>query len=776
MNLKRENNNKCDVCDTKNSNNPNTCKECVGRFESKLEGKKHPHHDHNHEDHNHENHEHHDHNHENHDHNHHGDHTHVKKTSKHNNLLFRIFNKIFSVLGLKTSHDHSHGGLGHEGHDHGGFEVKFWIMWVGLAFTVIALVGNIWNVFAGPAPILGNEWFEFSIATIMFVLVGIAFIKGSINATFKKQIGEDTLVAISTTSAYVISIIAFACGWDFQVFYEAVEIWGLIYLGRAIEEYLTNRVVKNISSLESLKPKKALVLRDSQEIEININDLIIGDILIIKPGSIIPVDGMVVDGQTTIDESSLTGESLPVTKQSGSYVYGGTVSSTGLVKVEVSKLIGDSFISRIIDGVTEASAAKPKSQRTADKIAAYLIPTVLVIAISVFLFWGIFGSVFHWGFMGPEPWVYSLKATMTILVMACPCSFALMTPISILAASATSKRESVIFSSKTIFETIKDINVIAFDKTGTLTEGKFKVISSTVPDELLPKVIAGEMNSNHPLAKSIVEHYDLKKVPRIGSREIIGKGIIVGGLMIGSHKFVKEVIPSFSDSEDVKKLRNRGSAIIYVFNKEEVKGYIELRDTLKMEALDTIYSLNQMGIEVVMITGDQETTAKSIAHELGIKKENVYFEVDPKDKANIIKSIQEDGNNIAFVGDGVNDSVALVQADIGIAIGEGSDAAIEAADIVLNKNDLTLVPYSLGLSRRTLFTIKRGFGIAIAYNVIAIPFAATGLLPPALGAVSMVLNDSVAMFNAMTLYGYSKHKFDKKNNKKKIIKNNDDKN
>ncbi len=677
-------------------------------------------------------------------------------------FLNRFFRSIAKGLGWIDEHD-NHDGYDIDGHDHGGFVVKYWIMWVGLALTIMAIIGNIWNAFSsGGAPFFGNHWVEFIIATTMFILIGISFIKGSIHATMNKEIGEDTLVAISTTTAYLISIIAVLSGWGFQVFYEAVEVWGLIYFGRALEEYLTNRVTNNISSLESLKPKNALVLRGNDEIELDINDLVLGDILIIKPGTIIPVDGVVIEGVTTVDESSLTGESLPITKDIGSNVYGGTISSTGLIKIEATKLIGDSFISRIIDGVVDAVDAKPKSQRTADKIAGILVPVVLGIAISVFLFWGVMGSIYNWSFMG-EPWVYALKATMTVMVIACPCSFALMTPLSILVSSSTSKKESIIFSTKNIFESITDVNAVAFDKTGTLTEGEFKVVSHTIPEDILPMVVAGEMNSNHPLAKSIVKHFDLMKIPRIMSKEIIGKGIKVGSLFIGSHKFVSEILPSFKEEQEVLKLRKRGSAIVYVFDKEEIKGYIELRDSIKLTALNAIFTLQKMGIDVMMITGDQEQTAKSIAHELGIREEHVYFEVSPDHKAEIIKSIQEKGTKVAYVGDGINDSVALVQSNIGIAIGEGSDAAIEAADIVLNKNDLTLVPYALGLSKMTMKTIHRGFGIAIAYNVIAIPLASTGILPPALGALSMVFNDSVAMFNAMTLFRYNKNRFERKN-------------
>jgi len=515
-----------------------------------------------------------------------------------------------------------------------------------------------------------------------------------------------------------------------------------------------------MASLETLKVKDAILLKDGKQTSVLVKDLKIGDTIIVKSGLIIPVDGKVVKGETTIDESSLTGESKMIFKSKGSAVYGGTISSNGLIHVKVTKLFNDSFINKIIQGVHEAQLTKPHSQRIADKIASILVPTVMAISLIVFI-------IFNFTSGLPT----AVRVAVTILVISCPCSFAMTTPLSILMSSTIAKRESVIFSSPDIFEVVKKIDVIAFDKTGTLTEGKFKVIGHTFDDDILPYVIAGENNSNHPLATSIVNHFSDLKLPEVKISEVIGKGLNLKGddkdIYVGSLSFVFEKHPKYKEENEIIEKRKKGSSFVYAFDKDKVYGYFELKDSIKPTTLSTIKALKRMNIEVAMITGDQKETAISIADELGINNKNLFYEVDPSKKSKIIKEIQNKGKKVAFVGDGINDIIALTQSDLGIAMGEGSDAAIEVADIVLNKNDLTLVAYAVGLSRKTLFTITRGFTIAIIYNLIAVPLAATGLLPPVVGAISMVFNDSIAMLNALTLSKENKKRFFKKNKKSK---------
>ncbi len=694
-----------------------------------------------------------------------------------------LLSKFSQMMGWIGGHDHDH----HHHHGHGGhehihtFETKRWILIVATILGSIALIHMIGGLFLdGPVMrFLDNPILQLVLGSIAFFIMGIAFLKGSYITLKNKQIAEDTLVAIATTSAFLYSVFAYIINatTNMQIpffFNEEIEVLWLIYLGRFIEDWLTNKVTREISSLEELKPKTATILREGKEIEVPATEIVLGDIVIVKPGQLIPVDGIVKEGETSIDESSLTGESLHVNKTKGSTVFGGTISSNGLIKIKATKTLNESFISQIINSVNESMGAKPKSQRMADKIASYLIPSVLVIATLTFF---ITGLVFQFGVSTPNSfqhlangdyaWLYSFYVTITVLVIACPCSFAMITPMSVLASSSTSKGEGVIFSSDTLFEVIKSVDVICFDKTGTLTEGKFDVINTNIDDKYIEEIVSIEKTSNHPLANSIVKHYKDIKLKDIKVNEVIGKGVESANLKVGSLKWVIENFPSFKEDKEVTERRKQGSAIIYAFNQIEVLGYIELRDTIKSTTLETLSQIRKLGIDVVMITGDQKDTALNVASQLGINEKNVYSEVSPQDKSQIIEKIQKQGKVVSFVGDGINDSVALIQSDIGIAMGEGSDAAIESADIVLRDDDLSKVAYSIWLSRRTLFTIKRGFGIAIVYNAVMVPVAATGILGltgagPALAALSMIFNDSIAMINAMSLKAETKKKYDKK--------------
>ncbi len=688
-----------------------------------------------------------------------------------------FFKTFLSFMGLLTVHHD------HDGHEHEHlFEPKKWILVVASIAGFLAFYHMIVGIFSqGPLiRLLDNDYTQLILGTLIFILIGIAFIKGSILTLLKKELSEDTLVAIASTSAFVYSVVVIfvnsTTGMNLpKFFYEEIEVLWLIYMGRFIEEWLTEKVSKEINSLNDLKPKTAIVIVDGVEKEIPSSEIKIGDIIVVKSGQLVPVDGVVVEGVTTIDESSLTGESLPINKEINSKVFGGTISSNGMIKIKSTKTLDDSFISQIIDSVSETMNTKPKTQRIADKIAKWLIPSVLIIAFVSFFTTALLIS--SGVFMVPNSfvqmantssaWIYAFYILMTILVIACPCSFGMTTPMSVLVASSTSKKESVLFTSNTLFESIKSVDVICFDKTGTLTEGEFEVIDHTIPNNLLSKFVSIEKTSNHPLANSITKHFDDVTITKVKSQDVIGKGLSSDEMMIGSLNWLKETIPTFKEDDSIAQKRKNGSVFIYAFNSNEVIGYVELKDKIKDTTLEAISQIRKMGIDVVMITGDHRDTAITVAGDLGIHPDNVYAEVSPKDKSNIISSLQDEGKVVAFVGDGINDSVALAKANIGIAIGEGSDAAIESADIVLGNNDLSLVSYSIWLSRRTLYTIKRGFVIAIIYNAVMIPMAATGILAltgagPSIAAMSMVFNDSVAMLNAMTLKKETYKRFKRK--------------
>lgn len=704
----------------------------------------------------------------------------------HHHHKVTFINKITNFMGWTTSHHHHHDHGDHD-HEH-SFEPKIWIMVLATVLGFLALYHMIIGLFVSGSIIefLDNDYTQLVFGTIAFVIMGIAFIKGSILTIIKKEIAEDTLVAIATGSAYIYSLSVFIMNVTTgsqlpYFFYEQIEILWLIYFGRFLEDWLSHRVMREMESLSDLKPKLATVIRDGEEIEIKAKDIVIGDIALVKAGQLIPTDGVVIEGETTIDESSLTGESIPVNKYLGSNVFGGTISGNGLIRVEVTKLLDDSFISQIINSVNESIKTKPQSQRVADKIAKWLIPSVLILATISFFVTGIVFSVggaslpttFINMANSSSAWLYAYYILITVLVIACPCSFAMTTPMSVLVASSTSKKEGVIFSSNKLFEDIKKVDTICFDKTGTLTKGEFEVIDYKLPKEYLEELVSIESHSNHPLAKSIVKNFnDVKVNNSIKVKEVIGKGMESNNLKVGSLKWLNELLPNYKEDEDITSKRKLGSAIIYVFNNSEVLGYIELLDNIKDDSLMAISQIRKMGIDVIMITGDHKDTSLHIAGKLGIKEENVYYEVNPNDKSDIISELKNKGKVVAFVGDGINDSIALTNADIGIAMGEGSDVAIEAADIVLNNSDIALVAYSIWLSRKTLSTIKRGFAIAIIYNAIMVPAAATGVLGltgagPAIAAMSMVFNDSIAMVNAMTLSADTKRKFERSKNKSK---------
>ncbi len=727
-----------------------------------------------HEHHHHHGHEHtHHHGHEGHDHHHH----HEQKRG--------VIHKFSSMMGWSPASDHCH-HHGHEGHVH-TFDIKTWILVLATIIGAFTLYGMIFGLFLnGPLiQLFDTTASQATLGIISYFIMGIAFVKGSIITIRKKSIAEDTLVAIATTSAFLYSIsVLFVNNYtDLQLpffFNEMIEILWLIYLGRFIEQWLTNKVSREIDSLNELKPKDAEVIRDGKTLKLPASQIVIGDVIIVKPGQVIPVDGKVIEGKTTIDESSLTGESIPVNKEIGSQVFGGTISSNALIKIEATKLLDDSFISQIISSVAKSIETKPKSQRIADRIAAWLLPTVMVVAIISFFATGIIYGLPNVGLpkvfshmsnldssSAYSSWIYAYYIFITVLVIACPCSFAMTTPMCVLASQQTSKKEKVLFASDSLFETIKSVDVICFDKTGTLTEGKFKVISSTIKKEFIDELVAIEKTSNHPLANSIVEHYKDVKTKDVKVKEVIGMGVQSSKLSVGSLKWLNESHPDYVEKPEIITKRKNGSAIVYAFNKETIVGYIELKDQIKSTTLKALSQIRKLGIDVVMITGDNRNTALNFASQLGISSRNVYAEVSPNEKSSIIEKLQKEGKVVSFVGDGINDSIALVQSDIGIAMGEGSDVAIESADIVLGEEDLTLVSYSIWLSRRTLYTIKRGFGIAITYNSIMVPMAALGILGltgagPTIAALSMAFNDTIAMVNAMTLTGESKKKFERK--------------
>ncbi len=679
---------------------------------------------------------------------------------------------------------------GDDGHSHN--KIELWKLILGLVLFFVVLILHIaaWSGADGLAFYKVKASIMLISATIVMVTIGTGYIKGSIENIKNRELGEDTLVAMSASFAYIGSIIMLiiwiAGGFgEAGMFYDpesalnvppalffdaTIDVAVIIYIGRYIESKLSSEASKDIDALLKLFAKTANVLSGDNEIKVKIADLKIGDIVIVRNNETIPTDGIIIQGSTFINESVFTGEPMATGKNVDDHVFAGTVIESGMIKIRVTNLQEDSMLGQVIKGVTSAQSARPEAQKLADKIATFLIPSVFSIAILLLI---VVGATV--GFMP------GFVIFITVMVIACPCSFAMTTPLSILVAGGVGTKNGVIYSSKEIFEKVKKIDAIAFDKTGTITVGELQIESNTIPKKYWSAIKTAENNSSHPIAKSIYKNLDVKELKKgIVVKETIGLGLKINFkdevLMFGSLKYVQNIIPTYKASKEIIEGQNYSKQFIFLFNKKEVIGYISLVDTIKEGAKAAIDQLQKDGIDVYLITGDIKAAAYHVGESVGIKQENIFFEVNPDDKNKIIKEIQDRGLTIAFVGDGVNDAIALTQADIGIAMGHGTDAAIEASDIVVNDSSLTTVYNAIELSKKTLYVIKRGFTMAIIYNIVAVSLIAivpaiimntTGanmLWLPMMGAFAMFLNDTMAIFNALTLKAYrfrKDKKFDK---------------
>jgi Cu+-exporting ATPase len=515
-----------------------------------------------------------------------------------------------------------------------------------------------------------------------------------------------------------------------------------------------------------LQAKIATVIRDGEEIILLIIDVEVDDIVLIRPGDRVPVDGTVVEGKSSVDEAMITGEALPVEKNVGDSVIGGTVNKNGVLRVKALKVGQDTVLSQIVRMVEEAQTNKPPIQRKADAIAAVFTPVVLIIAIATYLFWVFVMNV---------DWTLALNFTIAVLVAACPCALGLATPTAIMVGIGKGAQYGVLIKTGESLETIPVVDTIVFDKTGTLTIGRptvtdILVTGKVVEEEALSLIAAVEKNSEHPLAEAVV-YYTKEKGIDIPSSEdfsyTTGKGVSarVDGktIRVGSEQFMSDNGVSFATNVDHSlMLQQQGKTVVYAAIGDEQLAILAIADELKVSSAQAVRTLKDMGIEVWMITGDKEVTAKTIAHSVGI--DNVLAEVLPDEKAEQIKNLQAQGHIVAMAGDGVNDAIALAQADVGIALGSGTDVSVESGDIVLVKDDLMDVVTGIQLGKRTMTKIKQGFFWALIYNIILLPIAA-GLLYPSFGlylqpqfaGLAMALSSVSVVTNALTLNRFKPH-------------------
>jgi Cu+-exporting ATPase len=609
--------------------------------------------------------------------------------------------------------------------------------------------------------------------TIPVVIAGYKFYTSGTKALINKSPNMDSLVAMGTSAAILYSLystyriyIGEFGAVDDMYFETAGIIITLILLGKSLEAVSKGRTSEAIKKLMGLAPKTAIIIKDNKEIEIPIEEVEAGDIILVKPGTKIPVDGEVVEGNTSVDESMLTGESIPVEKNAGDKVIGASINKNGSIKFRATKVGSDTALAQIIKLVEDAQGSKAPIAQMADIVSGYFVPIVFGIATL---------SALGWYFSG-ESLVFSLTIFIAVLVIACPCALGLATPTAIMVGTGKGAEYGVLIKGGEALETAHKINTIVFDKTGTITEGKPEVTDIVVTDVvdkniLLQIAASAEKGSEHPLGEAIVkagerENLQILKVDKF--KAMPGYGIEVeienSVTLLGNRKLMLDRSISLQSLENESdRLAGEGKTPMYIAIDNKLAGIIAVADIVKESSAKAIQKLHEIGIEVAMITGDNKKTANAIAKQVGIDR--VLAEVLPQDKANEVKVLQLEGKKVAMVGDGINDAPALAQADIGIAIGSGTDVAIESADIVLMRSDLMDVPTAIKLSKSTIRNIKQNLFWAFAYNIIGIPVAAGVLhifggpkLNPIFAAAAMALSSVSVLTNALRLRNFKSYK------------------
>ncbi|MEM5811131.1 MAG: heavy metal translocating P-type ATPase [Candidatus Aenigmatarchaeota archaeon] len=607
------------------------------------------------------------------------------------------------------------------------------------------------------------------LATPVQFIVGYRFYRGSFYALKSKSANMDTLIAIGTSAAYFYSffVVLFPNALGDYVYFEiSAIIITFITLGKWLESLVKGRASEAIKKLIGLQPKNATVIRNSKEIQVPIEDVVVGDIVVVKPGQKIPVDGIVIEGISSVDESMITGESIPVEKKKGDIVIGGTINKYGSLKFKATKVGKDTILNQIIKLVEEAQGSKAPIQRLADKVSGYFVQAVLLIGILAFSIWY---------FILGQNFAFSLSIFIAVLIISCPCALGLATPTAIMVGIGKAAENGILIKSAEALENTNKLTTIVFDKTGTLTEGKPSVtdiieIGRLNRKEILKYAAISEKNSEHPLADAIINKTKEEKIKIPDAKffkAIPGYGVIAKynryEILFGNRNLMRKYKIKIGRLEErIENLENEGKTVMILAINKKIVGLIAVRDNLKKFSKEAVQKLQKMGKETIMITGDNKRTAIAIARELGINY--VLAEVLPRDKEKEIRKLQENGKIVAMVGDGINDAPALARADIGIAIGAGTDVALETGQIVLIKNDLRDVVTAIDLSNYTIKKIKQNLFWAFFYNSICIPIAAgllypfTGfLLNPIIAGIAMAFSSVSVTFNSLLMKRYKPH-------------------
>lgn len=609
--------------------------------------------------------------------------------------------------------------------------------------------------------------------TLPVIYLGRSFYTVGFKSLFKGHPNMDSLIAIGTTAALLQGIVMTALlaigrvevhhGHPDLYFESAAVILTLITLGKYLEAVSKGKTSDAIKKLMGLAPKTARVIRNEEEKEISIDEVMTDDIVVVRPGDKIPVDGVLVEGSSAVDESMITGESIPIEKNTGDNVVGASINKNGSFRFKATKVGKDTTLSQIIKLVEDAQGSKAPIAKLADKVSGVFVPIVIGLAVL---------SGLAWFFLGQESWVFALTITISVLVIACPCALGLATPTAIMVGTGKGAENGVLIKSGDALEEAQKVQTIVFDKTGTITEGK-PIVTDIVnyngyqKEEVLSLAAASETGSEHPLGEAIVESAKERKLKLQAVKDfqsIPGHGIQVmvdnQTILLGNKKLMTENEVAMLDAQEVSdRLAGEGKTPMFIAADSQLIGIVAVADTIKENSIAAIDKLHSMGLQVAMITGDNKRTAEAIAKQVGIDR--VFSEVLPEDKANEVQNLQNEGLHVAMVGDGINDAPALAQSNVGVAIGSGTDVAIESADIVLMRSDLMDVPTAVELSRATIKNIKQNLFWAFAYNTIGIPVAmgvlllfGGPLLNPMFAGAAMSLSSVSVLLNALRLKGF----------------------
>ncbi len=639
-----------------------------------------------------------------------------------------------------------------------------------LAVSVVLASILMLSMVPGLPKVFHNPWLLWILATPVQFWAGKRFYQGAISGLKNKTTNMDTLVALGTSVAYFYSAIVTVFGNWFEkydiethVYFEAsAAIITFILLGKFLEIRAKAQTSSAIKELLGLQAKTALVKRGKDWKKISADKIKTGDVLLVKPGEKIPTDGEIIKGETSINESMITGESLPIAKEKGNKVVGATVNGSGSIEIKATRIGSETMLANIIRLVKEAQGSRPPIQALVDKIASYFVPAVIVTAVVTFSTWMV---------VGPEPkFLFALVSMINVLIIACPCALGLATPTSLMVGMGKGAKLGILIKDAQALEVANKIEAVVFDKTGTLTEGKPTVKNSVYIDETKKELILGTLKSveelsHHPLAEALVsyaqENLSKNKSYKVTNfKDLSGKGVKAKvaktQVLIGNEKLFEENKIKIDQNQIIDSLKNKGQTVVLMSLDNKLEAIFSIADTLKQKSKEVVSDLKKSGITPIMLTGDNQQTAQSIAYEVGISE--VVAEVLPADKEKTIRNLRNKYQVVAMVGDGINDAPALASADVSIAMGDGTDVAIESAGVTLLRSDISLVPQAISLSKATMKNIKQNLFWAFGYNVLLIPVAMGTLYPiwgvllnPMLAGAAMAFSSVSVVFNALRL-------------------------